>query len=97
VLKIYVGNLSFETTEDQLRELFAQYGSVDRAYIITDRSTGRSRGFGFIEMQDDEAAEAAISALNGSEFNGRKLAVDHARPAGGGSGRGESRGRGLRR
>ena len=76
--KIYVGNLNYATTEDQLSQLFAQYGPVVSSAIITDRYTGRSRGFGFIEMEEDDAAEAAISALDGSEFDGRNLRVNEA-------------------
>ncbi|MHC4441560.1 MAG: RNA recognition motif domain-containing protein [Planctomycetota bacterium] len=90
--KIYVGNLSFNTTEDQLTELFGQHGSVQSASIITDRYSGRSRGFGFIEMSDDAEAQAAIEALNGTELDGRVLNVNEARPkterSGGGRGRG---------
>lgn len=77
---IYVGNLPFGTTEEELRSMFADYGVVDRASIITDRATGRSRGFGFIEMPDAGAAEAAIQALNGSQLDGRALTVNEARP-----------------
>ena len=77
--KIYVGNLSFQTTENDLSELFATFGTVDAVSIITDRDTGRSKGFGFVTM-DDENAEKAISGLNGSEHNGRALTVNEARP-----------------
>lgn len=77
--KIYVGNLSFDSTEDGLRGLFSQYGEVESAKVITEQGTGRSRGFGFVEM-DTEAAEAAISALNGVEFEGRSLKVNEAKP-----------------
>ena len=76
--KIYVGNLNFATTEDQLSNLFAQYGTVTSADIITDRYSGRSRGFGFVEMEDVDAADAAISALDGFEFDGRALRVNEA-------------------
>ena len=76
--KLYVGNLSFETTEGELKELFAQAGSVETVRIITDRETGRSRGFGFIEMQDD--GDKAVAAMNGRDFNGRTLTVNPARP-----------------
>lgn len=77
--KIYVGNLSFDATEDQVRELFAQYGKVDSVAMITDRDTGRFRGFGFVEMEDS-AANAAIKALNETELDGRALRVNEARP-----------------
>jgi len=76
--KIYVGNLSFSTTEDSLSDSFAQYGEVLSSVIVTDRYTGRSRGFGFVEMQDDNAADAAISALDGQELDGRNLRVNVA-------------------
>jgi RNA recognition motif-containing protein len=75
---IYVGNLPFQTTSDDLRELFAQHGTVTRAQIVSDRETGRSRGFGFVEMS--EGGDAAIAALNGTEFQGRTLTVNEARP-----------------
>ena len=78
--KIYVGNLSFNTTEDQLRDLFAAHGEVDSVSLITDRVTGRPRGFGFVEMPDDAAAQAAIEALNGQDLSGRALTVNEARP-----------------
>ncbi len=78
--KIYVGNLSFETTDASLRNLFATYGNVSSATILTDRETGRSRGFGFVEMDDDAAAMAAIQALNGHNLDGRNLNVNEARP-----------------
>jgi len=80
MLKIYVGNLSFQTTEDGIRELFSQHGRVDSVAIITDRDSGRSRGFGFVEMTDDGEARAAMEALNGKEFEGRALTVNEARP-----------------
>ncbi len=80
MLKIYVGNLSFQTTEDDLRNLFAEHGQVDSVAIITDRDTGRSRGFGFVEMGDDGEARAAIEALNGKELQERTLTVNEARP-----------------
>ena len=78
--KLYVGNLSFSTTEQSLQEKFAEFGDVESAKIITDRDTGRSKGFGFVEMATDEAAESAISSLNGTEFEGRTLTVNEARP-----------------
>jgi len=87
---IYVGNLPFQTTEDDLREMFGAHGTVDKVNIIMDRMTGRSRGFGFVEMSDAAAAEAAINALNGQDLNGRPLTVNEARPrteGGGGGGR----------
>lgn len=76
--KLYVGNLSFNTTSDDLRDAFAQYGNVTSASVVTDRDTGRSRGFGFVEMAD--GAEAAIQAMNGAELQGRTLTVNEARP-----------------
>ena len=76
--KIYVGNLNYSTTDDQLNQAFAQYGGVISAKIITDRYTDRSKGFGFVEMEEDDAAEAAISALNGQDLDGRELRVSEA-------------------
>ncbi|MEK7152795.1 MAG: RNA-binding protein [Patescibacteria group bacterium] len=78
--QLFVGKLSFDTTEDALRTLFAQYGTVASAKIIIDRGTNQSKGFGFVEMEDQEAAQAAINALDGKEFEGRILAVNVARP-----------------
>ena len=78
--KLYVGNLSFSTSEQSLQDKFAEFGEVESAKIITDRDTGRSKGFGFVEMATDEAAESAISSLNGTEFEGRTLTVNEARP-----------------
>ena len=78
--RLYVGNLSFQITEADLSELFAQVGAVDSVKIITDRDTGRSKGFAFVEMSDDGAAEQAISKFNGTDFNGRNLTVNEARP-----------------
>lgn len=92
---IFVGNLDFSTTEDELRQLFAAYGQIDRVSIMTDRDTGRSRGFGFVEMSSSEDAEKAIAALNGTQVGGRKLNVNEARPKterGGGGGGGRDRG-----
>ena len=95
---IFVGNLSFSSTEDAVRGLFEQFGAVDRVSIITDRDTGRSRGFAFVEMSNDAEAERAISALNGSDYGGRRLNVNEARPkeerprGGGGGGYGGDRG-----
>ena len=77
--KLYVGNLSYQTESESLRTLFAQFGEVVSATILTDRDTGRSRGFGFVEMGSEDAATAAIQALNGSEFEGRNLKVNEAR------------------
>ncbi len=95
---IFVGNLDFNTTEDELRQLFEAYGQVDRVSILTDRETGRSRGFGFVEMASNEDGEKAIAALNGSQMGGRTLNVNEARPkperSGGGAGRGRGRDRG---
>jgi RNA recognition motif-containing protein len=76
--KIYVGNLNFNTTEDSLRDLFAQHGAVLSADIVMDRYTGRSRGFGFVEMEEATAADAAITALDGVEFDSRNLRVNEA-------------------
>ncbi|MFC1835296.1 RNA recognition motif domain-containing protein [Thermodesulfobacteriota bacterium] len=90
-INIYVGNLSFDAVEDELRELFEGYGPVDSAKIILDRFTGRSRGFGFVEMADREEGMKAIEALDSRDFKGRSLKVNEARPrrdAGGGGRRG---------
>jgi RNA recognition motif-containing protein len=76
---LYVGNLPFTTSAEQLEALFAQHGAVVRAQVVSDRETGRSRGFGFVEMENDESAQAAVSALNGQDYNGRKLNVNVAR------------------
>jgi RNA recognition motif-containing protein len=78
--KIYVGNLPFQITETELNEMFSQTGRVESVQIITDRQTGRSKGFGFVQMTDDAAADKAIADFNGKEFNGRKLTVNEARP-----------------
>ena len=96
---IFVGNLSFNTNEDELRQLFESYGQVDRVSIMTDRDTGRSRGFGFVEMSSNEDGEKAIAALNGSQVGGRTINVNEARPKterGGGGGGGYGRDRGGR-
>jgi RNA recognition motif-containing protein len=77
--KVYVGNLPFQTTEDDLNNLFSQVGPVESVSIITDRDTGRSKGFGFVSM-DSEAADKAIAQFNGTDFNGRALTVNEARP-----------------
>jgi RNA recognition motif-containing protein len=97
MMNIFVGNLSFQTTQDDLHAAFAQYGAVDRVNIVTDRDSGQSRGFAFVEMPDRSAAEQAISQLNGAEMNGRTLNVNEARPkpqGGSGGGYGGGRGRG---
>ena len=78
--KIYVGNLSFQATDDDLSNIFSEIGKVESARIIRDRDTGRSKGFGFVEMSDDTAAAKAIEQLNGKEMNGRALTVNEARP-----------------
>jgi RNA recognition motif-containing protein len=97
---IYVGNLVWECTADDLLALFQEHGAVARAQVITDRETGRSRGFGFVEMENDGEAQKAIEALNGAEYNGRPLTVNEARPrddrGGGGGGRGYGGGGGGR-
>ncbi|MCF7947037.1 MAG: RNA recognition motif domain-containing protein [Spirochaetota bacterium] len=77
--KIYVGNMNYNTTEQELENLFGQYGTVASANIIIDRYTDRSKGFGFVEMEDEQAADAAISALDNSEFGGRNLKVNVAK------------------
>jgi cold-inducible RNA-binding protein len=94
--KIYVGNLPFTATNESLSEVFGQFGTVDSSKIITDRDTGRSKGFGFVEMSDSDAADSAIEKLNGSDLGGRSLTVNEARPmeprTGGGGGFGGGRG-----
>jgi cold-inducible RNA-binding protein len=97
VKNIFVGNLSFNTNEDELRTIFAPFGQVDRVSIMTDRDTGRSRGFGFVEMASNEDGDKAITALNGSSVGGRTINVNEARPktersGGGGGGGGRDRG-----
>ncbi|MCL4742075.1 MAG: RNA-binding protein [Phycisphaerales bacterium] len=92
-MKLYVGNLSFSTTEDRLRELFEEHGQVASATLVMDRDTGRPRGFGFVEFNNDDEARAAINALNGKNIDGRDLTVNEAKPrenrgGGGGGGRG---------
>jgi RNA recognition motif-containing protein len=91
--KLYVGNLSWGVTEDQLREMFAPYGTVQTAQVVMDRDTGRSKGFGFVEMGNDQEAQAAITGMNGQMVDNRALTVNEARPkedrgGGGGGGRG---------
>lgn len=96
--KLFVGSLPFDTTEEQLQQLFASHGNVVSAKIINDRETGRSRGFGFVEMPNDTEAQAAIAALNGSNVGGRQIAVNVARPPenrGGGFGGGRGGGGGY--
>ena len=79
-MNIYVGNLAFTTTDYDLRQLFEPYGAVDEIRVIMDRDTGRSKGFGFVEMPDSAAAKAAIQGLNGKELDGRALTVNEAKP-----------------
>lgn len=85
--KLYVGNLSFGTTDSDLRELFTQHGTVSDVSLITDKMTGRSRGFGFVTMETAEQAQAAITAFHGKEHDGRALTVNEARPKEAGAGR----------
>ncbi|HEX9304674.1 MAG TPA: RNA-binding protein [Thermoanaerobaculia bacterium] len=101
-MKLYVGNLSYATTEDDLRQLFGAYGAPDSVTVISDRGTGRSKGFGFVEFSKDDEAKAAMAALNGREIDGRALTVSEARPrtepsgnrgSGGGGGYGRGGGR----
>ena len=93
-MKLYVGNLSFQTSSEDLQQLFAQAGTVESASVVEDRDTGRSRGFGFVEMASKEDGEKAIQQFNGTDLNGRNLTVNEARPRedrgnrGGGGGRG---------
>jgi cold-inducible RNA-binding protein len=93
-MKLYVGNLSFQTSSEDLQQLFAQAGTVESATVVEDRDTGRSRGFGFVEMASKEDGEKAIEQFNGTDLNGRNLTVNEARPRedrgnrGGGGGRG---------
>jgi len=100
-MKLYVGNLPFNTTNQDLNEIFGEIGSVESANVIEDRETGRSRGFGFVEMANKEDGERAIAELNGKEVNGRELKVNEAKPqerrnggGGGYGGGGRDRGRG---
>jgi cold-inducible RNA-binding protein len=91
--KLYVGNLSYDVTDSSLEQMFAAHGTVESAQVIMDRDTGRSKGFGFVEMKTDQEAQAAIQALNGKDSGGRTLTVNEARPKteggrGGGGGRG---------
>jgi len=95
-MNIYVGNLSFEVTDDDLRQLFSAYGEVESASVVKDRFSGESRGFGFVEMPAKKDADAAIAALNGTEQKGRSITVNEAKPkapkSGGGGGGGGGRG-----
>ncbi len=90
--KLYVGNLSYSVTDDVLQQLFAPHGTVESAQVITDKVSGQSKGFGFVEMSSDQEAQAAINALNGQQNDGRALTVNEAKPrenrGGGGGGRG---------
>jgi len=95
-MNIYVGNLSYQMTEDELRQAFEEFGEVESARIITDRDSGRSKGFGFVEMTSESEADVAIEALNGKEIGGRTVTVNKARPrtertGGGGGGAGGAR------
>jgi len=90
--KLYVGNLTYEVADGDLSAMFAPHGNVSSAQVIMDRDTGRSKGFGFVEMGTDQEAQAAISALNGKEVNGRALTVNEARPKTESGGRGGSGG-----
>lgn len=94
--KLYFGNLPYSVTDDELREMAAKFGNVESATVITDKFSGRSKGFGFVEFSNDEDADKAVEALNGSEMNKRKLVVNEARPMEkrerGGGGFGRSRG-----
>jgi cold-inducible RNA-binding protein len=96
MVNIFVGNLSYQTNQDELHSAFAQYGAVERVNIVTDRDTGQPRGFAFVEMTERRDADTAISQLNGAELNGRAMNVNEARPkpAGGGGGYGGGGGRG---
>jgi RNA recognition motif-containing protein len=94
--KLYVGNLPFSVTGEDLNEYFSQIGTVEKAVVVTDKFSGQSRGFGFVEMADQESAEKAVQTLNGTDFKGRTIKIDHARensaprrsgPGGGGGGR----------
>jgi len=95
-MKIYVGNMNFDTNEATLREAFGEFGQVEEVAVITDRDTGRPRGFAFITMPDDGEGQAAIDALEGHEVDGRTLKVSQARPKTGGGGGGGDGGRGGR-
>ncbi|MBN1660718.1 MAG: RNA-binding protein [Anaerolineae bacterium] len=88
---VYVGNLSYDTGEEKLRTLFGEYGEVESVRLITDRDTGRSKGFAFVEMSTEDAAKEAIEALNGQEIDGREIRVDKAQPRREGGGGGDRR------
>jgi len=88
VKNIFVGNLNYSATEDEVRQMFEQFGTVDRVSLITDRDTGRPRGFGFVEMPNDEEGDRAIEELNGVDMGGRALNINEARPRQGGGGGG---------
>jgi RNA recognition motif-containing protein len=92
--KLYVGNLTYGVTDADLQQLFQAHGTVQSAQVITDRDTGQSKGFGFVEMGSDQEAQAAITALNGRDHNGRSLTVNEAKPKTNGGGRGGSGGGG---
>jgi cold-inducible RNA-binding protein len=101
-MKLYVGNLSFQTSNEELQQFFSAVGTVESANVVEDRDTGRSRGFGFVEMSSQSEGEAAIEQLNGKELNGRELKINEARPrenrgGGGGGGYGGGGGRGGNR
>ena len=89
-MRVFVGNLSFDTSDDDLRNAFAAYGEVSSAQVVTDRETMRSRGFGFVDMQDTDAAQRAISTLNGTEIQGRAVTVNEAKPREDRGGRGNA-------
>ena len=95
-MNLFVGNMSFQTTESELRSMFEPFGEITRIHVVTDRETGRARGFAFVEMAKDEEAAKAIAALNGKDLNARTLKVNEARPrperSGGGGGGGRGRG-----
>src|SRR4051812_46602864 len=95
-MKLYVGNLSFSTTEETLQAEFGAHGQVEEVAIITDRDTGRPRGFAFVSMSNDNEAQAAIEALNGADIDGRTITVNEAKPKTGGGGGGGGRGGGYR-
>ena len=87
-VKLFIGSLSFSTTTERLREAFARVGTVESASVVTDRDTGRSRGFGFVEMTTTEEANEAVARLNGSDLDGRRIKVELAKPGGGAGGGG---------
>ncbi len=91
--KLYVGNLTYDTTDGTLEQMFGAHGTVQSAQVIMDRDPGRSKGFGFVEMNSDQEAQAAIAALNGKQVDGRSLTVNEAKPKTDGGGRGGSGGR----